>query len=88
MSWNITPCKTAVQQIDKFLLYLCKKLRMLVPVIKGYRAAFNHDFSLAVRDLAANRIINRMFSSFEKNLSLVLKSLAAKRVSELHGISY
>ena len=37
--------------------------------MKGYRAIFNHVFALAGTDLA-NRIISRMFSSFEKNCLL------------------
>ena len=31
-----------------------------------YQAALNHVFSLAGLDLEANKVINRMFSCFEK----------------------
>ena len=55
--------------------------------MKGYRSARKHVFSLASMDLAANRVISRMISSFKKscshrevqppgwNLSLALQSL-------------
>ena len=37
-----------------------------MPDVKGYHAALNLVFSLAGKDLVAQRIISRMFSSFEK----------------------
>ena len=39
----------------------------MAPVVKGYRFALNHIFALAGMDLAANRIISRMFNSFGWN---------------------
>ena len=95
--------------------------------MKGYLHALKHVFSLTGIDLAANKVIGRMFRSFEKfcppqeiwplkwNLSLLPLSLthlpseplklasdkhltwktsfllaltSAKRVSELHGLSF
>ena len=70
-----------------FSSIFCKKLMFTVPAIKWCRAAHNHVFALTGTDLAANRIICMMFSSFEKdclprqiklpewNLILVLRSL-------------
>ena len=43
-------------------------MKLSLPEIKCCRAALNHVFALAGIDLAANRVINRMFRSFEKNL--------------------
>ena len=43
-----------------------RELKLLVYAIKGYRSVFNHVFALAGTDLAAKRILSRMFSSFEK----------------------
>ena len=42
-------------------------MKLSIVVFKGHRAAFNHVFSLAGVDLAANRIISRMFHIFEKS---------------------
>ena len=56
--------------LAKFLLYVQRELKLLVPVVKGYHAALGHVFSLAGKDLAANCIISRMFSSFEKTCPL------------------
>ena len=64
---NITLCKTAVQQIAEFFLYLPKELKLTVSAIKGYRSAVNHVYTLGGTDLASNRIISRMFSSIEKS---------------------
>ena len=38
--------------------------------IKGYRAALNHTFVLVGLGLAANRVINRVLSTFEKSCLL------------------
>ena len=62
---NIAPCKTTVWQITKFFLY---RHRLLLPAVKACRAALHHVFVLASTDLAANKVISRIFSSFEKNL--------------------
>ena len=64
-----------------------RELKLLVPAVKGYRAALNHVFSLAGLDLPASRVISRMFCSFKEmcplqevkplewSLSLVRRSL-------------
>ena len=85
---RISSRKATVQQITEFFIYLRRELRLSIPVMKGYCAALQHVFLLADADLAANRIISRMFHSFEKscppshevkspewNLSLDLQSL-------------
>ena len=51
------------------LLYLCKKLKLLVPVLKGCRVALNYVFALANIDPAANSHISRMINSFFINVS-------------------
>ena len=51
------------------LLYLCKELGLTVPSFKGYSSALNQVLSQMVKDLA-DKIICRMFSSFEKNCHL------------------
>ena len=33
---DITLCKASVQQVTEFFLYLCRDLRLSVPVVKGY----------------------------------------------------
>ena len=85
--WNIDLCKATITQIADFLVYLCQKLKLSIPAIKGHRSALNLVFSLADMDMATNRVISKMISSFEKsclpgevhpldwNLSLVLQSL-------------
>ena len=63
---NISPCKGTVLQIVKLFLYLWMGLELSVPAVKGYQATLNHVFSLAGMDLAANKIICRMFNCCEK----------------------
>ena len=56
-----------VYQRAQFFLYLCRELRFPVLAINGYRATLNLVFDLIGMDLAANRVINILISSFEKN---------------------
>ena len=56
-----------MQHIAQFFLFLHKELRFSVPVIKDYSAAPNNALVLADMDLGANRVINRMLSSFKRN---------------------
>ena len=84
---NLSPCKATVPQIAELFLCLWRKLKLSLPAVKGYHAALNYIFSLVGLDLAAIRVVNRIFRSFEKmcpprevkslewNLSLVLQSL-------------
>ena len=65
--WNISPCKAIVPRIDDFL-FLQKELKLSVPVVKGNRATVNHVCSIAGKDLAANCIVSRMLSSFERHV--------------------
>ena len=112
--------------IAEFFLYLHQQLGLFVTLVKGYRAAWNHVFTLTGMDLAVSSVVSRMFRHFKKscprkirpldwNLSLVLHCLSmstfeplklasdiyltwktsfllalapAKRVSELHGLSF
>ena len=72
---NTAPLKATVWWIAMFFLYMLE-LRMLAPVMKGYRAALSHVFAQAGINLAANRVISRMCSRFEKNcLPREIKSL-------------
>ena len=64
---NIGPCKATVHQVGQFFLHVCKELRFSMPLVKGYRAAKNHVFALSRTDLAANRVVDSVFSSFERN---------------------
>ena len=67
---SIGPCKDTVRQMAKFTPMFVnppQELSWLVLTVKGYRAAVLNVFILAGTVLAANRIVNRMFSSFEKN---------------------
>ena len=125
--WVVDPCKATILQIAKFSLFLCQELGLSVPVVKGYRAALNHVFSLTGLDLAASSAVSWMSRHFKRlcppreirpsdwNLSLVFRCLSrppfephklasdkhltwktvfllalasAKRVSELHGLSF
>ena len=84
---GISLCEATSQQIAEFFLYFHGELKLLVSVVRVCRAALNHVFLLVCVELAANRIISRMFRSFERlcppleikppywNLSLVLRSL-------------
>ena len=58
--------QASVQQIAEFFLYLQKELKLAVCGNTGYRSAINHIFTLADTDVAPNRIISKMFSSFDK----------------------
>ena len=64
---NIAPCKATVQQVAEFFLYLQKEVRLLLPAVKGYRVTFNLVFTRAGMDLATNRVISKMCSSFKKS---------------------
>ena len=66
---NTAPCRTTVQQLAEFFLYLSKKSRLSVLAIKGYRATLNHVFDLKGTALADKRIISRMPSSRDKDIS-------------------
>ena len=66
---GISLCKATIPQIAEFSLYLRSELKPSIPAVKGYRVAFNYVFSLAGKDLAANLIIDRMFSSFKRTPS-------------------
>ena len=48
---------------DSSVLYLCKKLRLSVPAIR----VIGQPSVMSGTDLAANRVISRMFSSFKRN---------------------
>ena len=71
----------------EFFLYVRRELKLTVLAIKGYGSTLDQVFILTGSDLASNRIISRMFSSFKKsfvpreikapewNISLALRSL-------------
>ena len=91
LSWcdrrGVDPCKATIPQVAKFFLYLLQELGLSAPVVKGYRAALNHVFSLTGMDLAASSFVSQIFRSFERscpiqeirpsnwNLSLILQCL-------------
>ena len=56
-----------------------------VPDVKGYRSVLKHVFSLAGTDLAANHIISRMFSIFEKTCILRVYGIEMEPVSGSQG---
>ena len=66
VSWKEYPCKAIVPQIAELFLHLQREMKPSVPAVEGYRATLNYVISLAGTDLAANKGISRIFSSFEK----------------------
>ena len=85
---GVDPCKATIPEIAEFFLFLRQKLELSVPVVKRYKAALNHVFSLIRLDLAASSVVSRMFRHFERscspqeirpldwNLSLILRCLS------------
>ena len=53
---NISPCKATVLQVAEFFLCLQRELKLMVPAVKAFQAAFDHVFSLAGMDLASSKI--------------------------------
>ena len=52
---------------SKIFLYLHWDLKLSVPSVKGFGSALNLIFTLASTNLVANRVVSRMFNSFEKS---------------------
>ena len=68
VSWTESLCIQGYYSADsEIFLYLQVELKLLVAVVKGYRAALNHVFSLAGIDLAARRVISLLFHSFKRS---------------------
>ena len=64
---RLTACRS---QVAELFLYLRLELGFSLPVVRGYRAALNHVFSLTGMDLASSPVVSRMFRSFERSCPL------------------
>ena len=64
---DVALCKATVQQIAELFLYLHRVLKMSVSATKRYRSALNRVFIMNGTDLASNRVISGLFSSFKKS---------------------
>ena len=61
---------------QEFFLYLCRKLKLYIPAVKGYRATVNHVLSMAGTDLATSKTcLPREVNPPKWNLSMVRGSL-------------
>ena len=97
---GVAPVNATVPVVVDFLIHLRQDKGLSVSAVKGYCSALNSVLALKGRGLAASREITTLLRSFSRSVNpvelrplawdvfLVLQSLTAKRIGELHPLSY